>query len=342
MGKCDFTADLPSFTQLLNGGQFVGQGGDDLPEDVLGGLDEACRLTWSSRARFVVWVGDAPAHGMHEGKLNDNHSRHPRQLTAQSVLGTLTKKDIELVAVQVMPSYTQYMIKQMQKIWKPLHDDTAFEVTDLGQQMSNNQYHFVFVLDESGSMCGTPWSDLLASYERFRQLRCGDQSNDIISVVTFDSSARTRITGKPSSQAIYRQDPNSGGTSFNPALMEAFGVLNRFTGYTPVMVFMSDGDCGERPDDVCQRLREGASRFNQFRFFAVAFRNSTCGTLQQMVQTMNRSGVRAESLHSNDRMSLQKNFEKVAETSKVTEILQDVVGAKIADAVGYRIFLDHL
>jgi len=297
----------------------------------------------TSRARFIVWVGDAPAHGMHEGRMTDNHSSHPRQLTAESVLGTLTRNDIDLVAVQVIPSQTQSMINKMQLIWKPLHEGTDFEVTSLGQQaLANNQYHFVFVLDESGSMCGTPWSDLLACYERFRQLRCGDQSNDIISVVTFDSSARVRFTGYTPSQALFQQNPNSGGTCFIPALNATFPLYDRRPGYTPVMVFMSDGDCGESATQVCEFLSQGARRLNQFRFFAVAFNNPSPGTLSQMVQTMRSAGVQAELLQSNDRISLQKNFEKVAETSKVTEILQEVVGAKIADAVGYRIFLDHL
>jgi hypothetical protein len=38
-------------------------GGEDGPEDVVAALDRASRLDWRSRARFIVLVADAPAHG---------------------------------------------------------------------------------------------------------------------------------------------------------------------------------------------------------------------------------------------------------------------------------------
>merc|ERR1712110_343874 len=227
--------------------------------------------------------------------------------------------DIDLVAVQVIPSQTQIMINRMKQIWKPLHDNEEFEVTSLGESaVGNNQFHFVFVLDESGSMKNS-WNDLLACYDRFRQLRCGDQSNDIISVVTFNNSAKSHFSGKPPPQAHFQAALRGGGTSFIPALNEAFRVLGNHSGYTPVMVFMSDG-YGEASQSVCQVLGQGARRLNQFRFFAVAFRKSS-STLDDMVQTMRASNVPTELLRSNDRMSLQKNFEQVAATSKVTEVL---------------------
>ena len=39
-------------------------GGGDGPEDVLGALDRAAtQLSWASKARFIVLIADAPAHG---------------------------------------------------------------------------------------------------------------------------------------------------------------------------------------------------------------------------------------------------------------------------------------
>ena len=43
-------------------------GGDDLPEDVLGGLDQAINLLAGSQdeaiVKFIVLIGDGPAHGV--------------------------------------------------------------------------------------------------------------------------------------------------------------------------------------------------------------------------------------------------------------------------------------
>ncbi len=38
-------------------------GGGDIPEDVLGGLNAAANLSWQAPTRFLVLIGDAPAHG---------------------------------------------------------------------------------------------------------------------------------------------------------------------------------------------------------------------------------------------------------------------------------------
>ncbi len=38
--------------------------GDDFPEDVVCGLDVATtKISWESRARMLIWMGDAPSHG---------------------------------------------------------------------------------------------------------------------------------------------------------------------------------------------------------------------------------------------------------------------------------------
>lgn len=38
-------------------------GGGDIPEDVLGSLNAAANLSWRAPTRFLVLIGDAPAHG---------------------------------------------------------------------------------------------------------------------------------------------------------------------------------------------------------------------------------------------------------------------------------------
>ena len=45
-------------------------GGGDIPEDVLGGLNAAANLSWQAPTRFLVLIGDAPAHGQDCTKPN--------------------------------------------------------------------------------------------------------------------------------------------------------------------------------------------------------------------------------------------------------------------------------
>lgn len=39
------------------------EGGGDTPEDILPALDKAASLDWSSKARFLLLIADAPCHG---------------------------------------------------------------------------------------------------------------------------------------------------------------------------------------------------------------------------------------------------------------------------------------
>jgi len=342
--RCDFLEELDELETVVTGSTFVGQGGGDLPEDVLGGLDDACQLSWQSRARYIVWVGDAPAHGMQGQDMVDRPTTpHPRQLTADSVLSKMVNDDIDFVAVQVVQQHTQVMINQMQKIWKTHHEEEFISVV-LQKRASSNRSHFVFVLDESGSMGrgpGSRWDDVLKCQERFRRGRCGDQTNDIISLITFADDAVVHFEGRAAEQATFMANPRRRGTSFIPALQAAFPVLQAQPDCSPVLVFMSDGECGGVPR-ICDTLVQGARRLNGLRFYAVAFHAGGADSLASMVQAVKQAGLSGELLRSNSRMDLQQNFDHIANSSQVTDALQDVVGSKIADAVGYRIYAEHL
>lgn len=80
-------------------------GGGDGPEDVLGALDRASRLDWRAKARFIVLIADAPAHG---GDCNDDPTDRfrggvPGGPTLKAVMKRLTDeaKPIELMLCKV-------------------------------------------------------------------------------------------------------------------------------------------------------------------------------------------------------------------------------------------------
>jgi len=64
----NFTDNTTEIITFLN--RLTASGGDDIPEDVLGALDQCINLNWSAtNARFIVLITDAPGHGP---ELNDN------------------------------------------------------------------------------------------------------------------------------------------------------------------------------------------------------------------------------------------------------------------------------
>ena len=346
--ELDFVEDLNVLTSFINSSVFQARGGSDIPEDVLGGLYESCLLSWNSKARYIVLVCDAPAHGLHQNlSLTDDHSyeNHPSKLKIETVIDKITENDIGLIVTQISPHLTNYMINQFQKYWRQVHDGMEFETVNFGGSDSSlvvvHQFHFVFVLDESSSMRGSPWQAVLKSFNSFLDLRNSDQSNDIVSVVNFSSSAREVWSGVPACNCSSEISFTGGYTDFLPAIDVAFPLIQRFPKtYLPVMIFMSDGE-GNR--SVAPELLTYANQIGKhFKFYAVAFNNSDPSQLEDMVTKLKENGFHSELLHSSSDIQLTENFRTVAEGSKVTELLQSAVGKQIADAVGLRIALDHL
>jgi hypothetical protein len=59
-------------------GKVTAQGGEDAAEDVLGGLALVPALTWTSRTKLVIHVGDAPPHGQifHDFPVGPRYDRY--------------------------------------------------------------------------------------------------------------------------------------------------------------------------------------------------------------------------------------------------------------------------
>jgi hypothetical protein len=57
----DFTTDPDSMKKYLT--TISASGGNDMPEDVFGGLDKAINLNWKSDVKICFFIADAPCHG---------------------------------------------------------------------------------------------------------------------------------------------------------------------------------------------------------------------------------------------------------------------------------------
>ncbi|KAF0373852.1 kinase-like protein [Gigaspora margarita] len=87
----DFTNSLEKFKTYITN-KVTAKGGDDFPEDVLGGLNAAItEMTWSNVTRILFHIGDAPPHGhrFHINLYDDFPDGDPNGLTAESVLNEI-------------------------------------------------------------------------------------------------------------------------------------------------------------------------------------------------------------------------------------------------------------
>jgi hypothetical protein len=71
----DFTADPGKVRAFL--GTLVASGGGDVPEDVLGGLQQAINASWEQSTRCIVHIADAPAHGCDLHDFDDRSDTFP-------------------------------------------------------------------------------------------------------------------------------------------------------------------------------------------------------------------------------------------------------------------------
>ncbi|KAF0426412.1 kinase-like protein [Gigaspora margarita] len=91
----DFTNSYEKFKTYITS-KVTAKGGDDIPEDVLGGLNAAItRMTWSNATRILIHIGDAPPHGRNYTRDYDKYPKgDPKGLTAKRVLRRMQSNKI--------------------------------------------------------------------------------------------------------------------------------------------------------------------------------------------------------------------------------------------------------
>jgi len=137
---------------------------------------------------------------------------------------------------------------------------------------AGGRYHIVFCLDDSGSMSGTPWSDLCVAVDKFISNRISKSSKDVVSIVIHNSTTRiaceqVKITDKPQSYLSFA----SGGNDFSEAFRKANEVISRtdFKNYIPLLLFLSDGgdSTGEKEIETISKQYHS----NGLVFYSIAF-----------------------------------------------------------------------
>jgi hypothetical protein len=326
-------------------------GGDDLPADVLGALDQAAeKWEWKSKIKFAVLICDAPGHTreLHDLPHDQYMASHPRGLTTQAVMGKLRDKDIDLILCHIGKS-----TEKIEKVFRRFYDEgdrkrtmTSVQLGEASAESSPSSSsgptsnHFVFCLDESASMSGQPWQDVMQAYRGHLERRRIDQGvTDIVSVITFDSSPRLAADRAPLPSAPASVPFNGGGgKEFSGALQQALRQFQQTAStYKSVLIFMSDGQAGDA-SPVCRQLQSSVPGI-QAHFIGFGGSASSFAVLQSMAASM---GACAQFAHCADGRSIQAKFADITRGCQVTEKLMQAVGKRISDEMVTKLQLEYL
>jgi len=336
------TSDAKSFVGTIQSLQ--AQGGGDIPEDVIGALQEAAKLKWSSKAKFMFLITDAPAHGPEFHDLPQTaDSYYSLPSAAPALFQDLASKNIDLMFGRVQPSATAKMEARMRELYDNKESDRVFKAVDLtDSKEAPKVHHWVFCLDESGSMANDPWRSLMAALQGFIRQRRNDQATeDIVSVVQFDHQARCTVDQASLSDFPSHLSFNGGGTSFCPALSAAESLIRRTPArYVPIMIFMTDGctqDGEEQSQSLCSTLHANYSR-RGFQCHTVGFGDYIATSLLQSM-ARNGGGRYHAAPSGND---LAQVFIQIARGFQTTDGLYQAIGDKISDLVANKVMLDYL
>ncbi|CAF0828747.1 unnamed protein product [Didymodactylos carnosus] len=353
-----FTDNVDQITTFLN--PLKAFGGQDLPEDALGALDECANLTdWNSQAngRVIILIIDAPGHG--RDLNNYNNDAHPNGIDSQTI-GMLCDKlqtknaEISLILCTLNPSATLKMQRAFESYyqqsiqWDITNAFSVVNLVDPDESNSHSFFHFVFVLDESTSMQNESWADLLRAYQRFLTQRHNDQGSiDLFSVVQFSTDARIVYQSKFLSEIMSRELTwKRGNTNYLAGLTLADSIIAQDRSNSSViMIFMSDGlDQGLNPIPKINELRLKYSSNHRFVCHTVGFgaeMRSETGA-RNLLRQIATVGV-GQMYTALDGLQLQQVFGEIAQgCTIVSDTLVKRFVEILSEKISMKLLLDFL
>lgn len=211
-------------------------------------------------------------------------------------------------------------------------------------------FHFVFCLDGSGSMSGTPWAQLMTAYQQLLHRRNNDQClGDVVSVVTFNSSPRVVETCTPIESVRTSFSGGSGGTAFGPALRQCDSLLaSTPPGFTPILVFMSDGEDGA--GDAVQEMQSLYNRYSSrnlqvhtIAFGAAAYSSSSYSGRSGAPLLQNMAQAAAGQFHTAaSGVQLSQVFVQIAAECGAVDGLVKRFSEILSDMITVKVMVDYL
>ena len=116
----DFTSNIDDIKKYIGTVQTISN--NDSPEDVTGGLDLGLKMTWKSKAKFAILIGDEPCHGKQYHNTNyysnDYHFNGcPNGFTIENLVEQYAKNSIVLTVMK-LTNHTDRMFKIMAETYK--------------------------------------------------------------------------------------------------------------------------------------------------------------------------------------------------------------------------------
>lgn len=132
----DFTLSIDRMCSFLN--DLNATGGDDAPEDVLGGIRQALMATWKQETRWIIHIADAPPHSRTLHDFYDNCDRYfepgsePHGLSWELLLKKMIRLDINYALIRINES-TDRMVFEFSKAYNAVSAQV--------QLLENNRFY---------------------------------------------------------------------------------------------------------------------------------------------------------------------------------------------------------
>ena len=207
-------------------------------------------------------------------------------------------------------------------------------------QSSKVKKHFIFLLDESGSMSGTPWNELGAAYNNFIDLKQKSQSSfDYISVITYDHKVRRLFTRESVMNAKNRiGNSNNGGTIFTPAFQEAEKIIKQENEAEPIIIFMSDGGAEDPTGYIASSLMNPYQR-KGLKIYSVAFGYANKSILDKIACV----GCTQVAKTATNGIELANVFKAIGtDESKVLNEMVNKFAEHVGKEIGNKLVLEYL
>ena len=136
---------------------------------------------------------------------------------------------------------------------------------------SIKKFHIYFCLDDSSSMGGKPWRDLMAGVKAFLDRRLSHSNQDLVTIVNYSDSAEVKcrninILDEPHTKTSFR----GGCTDFAAGLQCVENEMKNIgDSYEPILVFMSDGGCNNGDVEI-ERIAKDFAKKN-IQVFVLGF-----------------------------------------------------------------------
>jgi len=211
---------------------------------------------------------------------------------------------------------------------------------DSNGTLKQQKNHFVFCMDESGSMGGSPWTQLNQAFRGvWNYFAQSQSSSEFCSVVQYACSARVTMRNTPFVGPAVELSQCSGGTCFNPAAIEAKRLVEEQKGCNTIIIFMSDGGTSDGPQ---AKSTLASISHSQVKVYTVAFGSGADSSVLQDLAGAKPGGRFFQALTGAD---LATTFSEIATSvtnDQVNELLYKNVAEQLAQRMTDKLVADCL